>query len=180
MPKKSSKRSKKKSKKKSSKKIKNNYNNSNNGMMTTQWGPSGWFFLHNISFGFPIENSKINKELKQRYYAFFYNLQFVLPCKKCRDNYAKNINEKDTKLDLSVFNTRESFKKWLFNLHNKVNKLTGKNTQFTYQDLNDKYEKLRAKCDVKSVGHVGCNIPLNGVSSISNLINVTDYCINHR
>ena len=162
----------KRSKKKSSKKIKNN---SNNGMITTQWGPSAWFFLHNVSFGFPIENSKITKELKQRYYAFFYNLQFVLPCKKCRDNYSKNINDKDTKLDLNVFNTRESFKKWLFNLHNKVNKLTGKTIQFTYKELNDKYEKLRAKCN--SVGHVGCNVPLNGVS---NLININDYCVNHR
>ena len=147
------------------KKIKNN---ANNGMITTEWGPSGWFFLHNISFGFPIEDHKITRELKQRYYSFFYNLQFVLPCRKCRENYIKNISEKDTKLTLNVFNNRETFKKWLYDLHNKVNKLTNKNINFTYDDLNKKYEKLRAKCDHSDKKtHIGCSIPLNNFSSFN-------------
>ena len=125
-------------------------------MITRIWGPSAWFFLHIVTFGYPMNPIE---EDKKNYYNFFYNLQFVLPCGKCKLNYKNNINENDTKLTLNVFDSRESVKLWLFNLHNKVNELTKKNTHFTYDELNKKYEEYRAVCDMSSGGHIGCSIP---------------------
>jgi len=128
----------------------------NNGMITSIWGPSGWFFLHLITFGYPINPTNIDKK---NFYNFFYYLQYVLPCGKCKINYKNNINEVDTKLTMDVFNSRDSIKLWLMNLHNKVNLLTKKNIHFTYDELNFKYEKFRAKCDNSNNSHIGCIIP---------------------
>ena len=51
--------------------------NLDNGLMTRIWGPSGWLFLHCISFGFPykIDPTKPEHLEKQNdYYRFFYYL----------------------------------------------------------------------------------------------------------
>ena len=36
--------------------------NVDNGLMTRIWGPSGWLFLHCISFGFPYKIDPTNPE----------------------------------------------------------------------------------------------------------------------
>ena len=36
--------------------------NSNNGMLTTVWGPSLWHYLHILSFNFPLKPTKIQKQ----------------------------------------------------------------------------------------------------------------------
>ena len=57
--------------------------NSNDGMLTTVWGPSAWHFLHTMSFNYPVcpkETDKIH------YREFILNLKNVLPCGKCRKN----------------------------------------------------------------------------------------------
>jgi hypothetical protein len=161
------KRSRRKSKKKSNKSEKSNINfinddeqklfiknNENNGMITRIWGPSAWFFLHIITFNYPVTPTD---EDKQNYYNFFYNLQYVLPCGKCRINYKNNIYEDDTKLTLDVFNNRDSVKMWLYKLHNKVNELTGKNVTITYDEMNKNIEQYRAICDNNDKTHIGCN-----------------------
>jgi hypothetical protein len=127
--------------------------NKNNGMVTRFWGPCAWFFLHCITFNFPInptEEDKIN------YYNFFFALQYVLPCKSCRINYSNNIKEPDTILTIDTFNNRETVKRWLYNLHNKVNNLTNKQYSYTYTDMNNEYEKYRAMCSNKNDNHMGC------------------------
>ncbi len=128
--------------------------NENNGMITRIWGPSAWFFLHIVTFNFPINPTNDDK---QNYYNFFYNLQFVLPCGKCRINYKNNINDPDTKLTLDVFNTRDSVKLWFYKLHNKVNNLLGKDVNITFDDMNKHFEQYRAICDTNNKSHIGCN-----------------------
>ena len=132
-------------------------------MITRIWGPSAWFFLHIVTFNFPVNPTN---EDKLNYYNFFYNLQFVLPCGKCRINYRNNIDENDTKLSLDTFNDRETLKIWLYKLHNKVNSLTNKNINITFEEVNKKFEQYRAICDNSSKSHIGCSTPqyknLNG------------------
>jgi hypothetical protein len=36
--------------------------NSSDGMLTKVWGPCMWFFLHTISFNYPTEPTKLDKE----------------------------------------------------------------------------------------------------------------------
>ena len=56
---------------------------SNDGMLTSVWGPPLWHSLHTISFNYPV---KPTKEQKKHYYDFFSSLANVLPCRYCRDN----------------------------------------------------------------------------------------------
>lgn len=126
-----------------------------NGMITKIWGPCAWFFLHSITFNYPLNPTA---EDKQNYLNFFYNLQYILPCKTCRINYVKNIQEEDTLLSIDTFNNRHTLKLWLYNMHHKINNLTGKESKYTFTDLNNQYEEYRASCSNTS-GHVGCANP---------------------
>tara|TARA_B100000787_G_scaffold159117_1_gene137000 strand:+ start:266 stop:691 length:426 start_codon:yes stop_codon:yes gene_type:complete len=99
------------------------------------WGPSAWTFLHTITYNYP-ENPTDND--KKNYHNFFMNLQHVLPCKKCQAHYTENIQKYD--LNNSLDN-RDDLVKWLIDIHNEVNKHTGKRV-WTYSEVYNKYDNL--------------------------------------
>lgn len=121
------------------------YNNedysSGDGMMTTVWGPSVWMFLHTMSFNYPIEPSE---EEKTDYRNFVLSLQKVLPCKYCRMNLVKNF--KDLPLTMDSMKNRESFSRYIYNLHELVNRMLKKKSNLTYDDVRERYEHFRARC----------------------------------
>ena len=82
---------------------KNDYN-SDNGMMTYVWGPPMWFTLHTISFNYPVNPTDLDKK---HYYKYFKYLGKILPCKYCRENYKKNIEESN--FNIKVFENRYTF-----------------------------------------------------------------------
>ena len=61
--------------------------NSGDGMLTSVWGPAQWHFLHTMSFNYPVSPTP---EDKKHYMEYMKNLQYVLPCKYCRENLKKN------------------------------------------------------------------------------------------
>jgi hypothetical protein len=130
--------------------------NKHNGLITKIWGPSMWESLHCIAFGYPIEPTC---EQKQQYKDFFKNLMYVLPCRFCRDSYGDFITkEEDTILKDEDFANRESLTKFVFKIHNRVNKKLGMNYNISYDDFVKKYESYRAKC---IPNEKGCNMPLD-------------------
>jgi len=141
--------------------------NSDNGMMTAIWGPALWHSLHTISFNYPVNPTH---EEKLRYYKYFKYLGKVLPCKYCRDNYKGNL--KSTHYNMNVFNDRESLSKWVYNLHENVNKMLGKESGLSYQDVRNRYEHFRSRClakeeeiQISETKEKGCTQPLYGVKS---------------
>ena len=92
--------------------------NSNDGMITYIWGPAIWHFLHTISFNYPIDPTLKNKK---DYYEFIKNLKNILPCKYCRDNLKNNF--KILPLLMKVFKNRDSFSKYIYDLHELINKM---------------------------------------------------------
>ena len=66
--------------------------NSNDGMLTSVWGPVMWHMLHTISFNYPVNPTEKDKK---NYYKFFKGLSNILPCGKCRDNLKKNYKTLD-------------------------------------------------------------------------------------
>jgi len=148
--------------------------NSNNGMLTSVWGPSMWFTLHIISFNYPVNP---NKEQKKDYYNFFKNLGKILPCSYCRINYKKNI--KTIKLNMNTMKNRKTLSLWLYNLHNEVNKMLNKKSDLTYEQVRQRYEIFRARCLmkkeerklIKKIKELGCTQPFYGVKSKS-VINI--------
>ena len=139
-----------------------NYN-SNDGMVNSVWGPSLWHVLHTISFNYPVKPTETQKE---QYKNFIYSLEHVLPCGACRKNFKSNLQ--DVKLTKQSLKNRKEFSKWVYNLHNHVNKMTGKKFDKTFEDTRELYENFRARCvarDGKSAIEDGCIESLYGVRS---------------
>jgi len=79
------------------------------------WGSSAWVFLYCIANTYPENPLHIEKI---QYERFFNDLQFVLPCKKCRTHYQKWLTFSPIYPHLQ---SRYALKEWLFLLHNYIN-----------------------------------------------------------
>jgi len=163
---KTNKRRSKKDKKKRTYKRKDYY--SGDGMLTTVWGPAMWHSLHTISFNYPV---KPTKKEKKDYRRFILNLQNVLPCRYCRENLKRNF--KAHPLRMCDMKDRDSFSRYIYKLHEVVNKMLGKNSGLSYCDVRERYEHFRARCTqdkpkmfnfrkTKKKKEKGCTEPLYG------------------
>jgi hypothetical protein len=114
---------------------------SNDGFLTTVWGPPMWHFLHTMSFNYPVHPSAADK---RNYGAFIRGLQHVLPCKYCRVNLKTNL--KNHPLRACHLASREAFSKYVYELHEIVNRLLGKTSGLAYCDVRERYEHFRARC----------------------------------
>jgi hypothetical protein len=114
---------------------------SNEGMLTTIWGPSLWHTLHVMSFNYPINPTAKNKK---DYKRFVNCLRCTLPCGKCRKNLKKNL--KDLPLRNKDLKNRERFSRWMFNLHEMINTMLKKKSGLTYEVVRDRYEHFRSRC----------------------------------
>jgi len=136
---------------------------SNDGMLTSIWGPPLWHVLHTMSFNYPVEPS-IDQKKHSR--DFIINLKHVLPCGKCRENLKKNI--KELPLHIKHMESRATFSKYVYDLHELVNKMLGKRSGLSYEEVKDRYEHFRARCltePVKKSIENGCVKPLYGKKS---------------
>ena len=114
---------------------------SNDGMLTSVWGPSMWHFLHTMSFNYPV-NPTCNE--KMQYYKFILSLRYVLPCGKCRKNLCKNF--KKLPLKISHMKSRETFSKYVYDLHELINVMLGKKQNLTFESIRERYEHFRSRC----------------------------------
>ena len=114
---------------------------SNDGMLVAVWGPSAWHFLHTISFNYPVHPTI---EEKQKYRDFVVNLQYVLPCKYCRINLKTNL--KQMPLTMSEMKNRETFSRYIYQLHELVNRMLHKKSALSYCDVRERYEHFRSRC----------------------------------
>ena len=122
--------------------------NSNDGMLTSVWGPSMWLTLHMISFNYPVKPTKTEQK---QYYDYFVSLGNVLPCGYCRNNYSNNL--KQTKFSKAVFKNRNTLSRWVYKLHNQINKMLGKPKYLTYVKVREQYENFRARCNLYEDSH---------------------------
>jgi hypothetical protein len=114
---------------------------SGDGMLTSVWGPAAWHLLHTISFNYPIHPTEENKK---DYKDFVENLGDVLPCKYCRMNLKNNLKAHPIKP--CHMKNRDSFSRYMYNLHEIVNKMLGKKSGLSYCDVRERYEHFRARC----------------------------------
>ena len=114
---------------------------SNDGMLTSVWGPSMWHYLHTMSFNYPV---KPTEKDKHNYRSFILNLRNVLPCGKCRKNLCLNL--KRLPLSWKHMESRETFSTYIYNLHELINKMLDKESGLSYADVRERYEHFRARC----------------------------------
>lgn len=115
--------------------------NSNDGMLTTVWGPSQWHVLHTMSFNYPVVPTSKDKH---NYRNYILSLQNVLPCGKCRENLRKNF--KKLPLMIKHMKSRHTFSKYIYDLHELVNKMLGKKSGLSYDQVRNTYENFRSRC----------------------------------
>jgi hypothetical protein len=114
---------------------------SGDGMLTSVWGPSMWHYLHTMSFNYPVEPTCDDK---RHYQSFILNLQNVLPCGKCRRNLKKNFKKLPLKWENMA--SRETFSKYIYDLHELINNMLGKKSGLTYAMVRERYEHFRSRC----------------------------------
>ena len=143
--------------------------NSNDGMLTTVWGPSMWHVLHTISFNYPTKPTLCQKK---KYRDFILNLKCVLPCGKCRKNLVKNFEK--LPLTMKHMKSRSTFSRYIYDLHELINKMLHKTSNLTYDEVKERYEHFRARCsapsktmkkNISSKKEKGCTEPLVGEKS---------------
>lgn len=142
--------------------------NSGEGMLTSVWGPSLWHYLHILSFNYPVNPTLENKK---QYKNFILTLQYILPCKYCRKNLIKNL--KKYPITNETMRNRETFSKYIYELHEIINTLLNKKSGLTFEMVKERYEHFRARCEpdkllkIKTDKHKekGCTEPLYGKKS---------------
>ena len=85
-------------------------------MNTSFWGPSGWVFLHTLTFIYP-EHPTYNDKVKMQH--FMNTINYILPCKYCRLSFTKYSQSLPIH---DYLDTRDKMVEWLYKIHNKVNK----------------------------------------------------------
>ena len=150
--------------------------NSGDGMLTSVWGPSAWHLLHTMSFNYPVEPTQ---EQKHHYRNFVLNLKNVLPCKYCRMNLKTNL--KELPLTMECMKNRDTFSRYIYNLHELINRKLNKKSNLKYCDVRERYEHFRSRCTedlpklfkfdqklrdkIKNTEGKGCTEPLYGKKS---------------
>ena len=147
--------------------------NSGDGMLTMSWGPAMWHYLHMMSFNYPVNPTPENKK---QYKEFITSLKYVLPCKYCRMNLANNLKKKP--LLMCHMANRETFSRYVYELHETVNKMLHKKSNLSYCDVRERYEHFRSRCtdekpkvfnfkqsSTRKKKEKGCTEPLYGKKS---------------
>ena len=114
---------------------------SSDGMMTSIWGPAMWHALHTISFDYPVHPTN---EEKKHYKEFIESLKYVLPCKYCRLNLTNNL--KIYPIRECHMKNRDTFSRYVYSLHEIINKMLGKKSGLSYCDVRETYEHFRSRC----------------------------------
>lgn len=151
--------------------------NSDNGMMTSVWGPAAWMVLHTVSFNYPVHPTP---EDRKKYRNYILSFGKVLPCGKCRENF-KHTLERMPVTD-EVLANRDCFSRYVYRLHNDVNaRLQKKAPNPSYCEVRDLYERFRARCGTsksktkksrlvtrrkgRGNSEKGCTEPLKGIKT---------------
>lgn len=125
---------------------------SGDGMLTSVWGPSLWHFLHTMSFNYPVHPVQADKE---HYLNFMRSLQYVLPCKYCRTNLKRNY--KELPINKGTMKNRYTFSKYVYDLHEHINKMLHKKSNLSYDDVRERYEHFRSRCLSETVTSLEMN-----------------------
>lgn len=128
------------------------------------WGKYLWSTIHFVALGYP-ENPSAND--KQSYYDFYTSFGKMIPCSKCRVNYARHLREIPIE---PYLNSRYNLFKWTVLVHNIVNRELGKQqwnidyalTFYTNMDANNTNEHTE---HLKQFGYIAV-ISLNVVVCI--------------
>lgn len=94
------------------------------------FGPSMWRTLHAVAFTYPNNPSE---QERKNYIDFFRSVGNVIPCPSCGVHYRKYMDEHPLEAD-----SKDSLSRWVYDLHQDVNKRSGK-SGLTWEQVKDDY-----------------------------------------
>lgn len=97
---------------------------------TEFFGPSMWKAMHAVAFASP---ERPTEEERMHYVNFFRAIGPVIPCPACRAHYMEYIEANPLQAD-----SRESLARWVYDLHDDVNRRTKKRSP-PYEQVRDEY-----------------------------------------
>jgi hypothetical protein len=107
-------------------------------MDPSAWGPVAWDFLHTVTFGYP---EKPTNEQKQSAVAMFRSLQDLLPCSVCQNHFRGILARFPIE---NHIHSRDALSKWLYTVHNIVNRDLKKTIQIPFHEVERKYNTRRS------------------------------------
>lgn len=127
-----------------------NHQNPHNSIQTNVWGPILWSYFHIWSKSFPVHPTP---KQKFRFARTFLAVLDTLPCNICVDNVPSNLckmgfakpHTPKRLAAMSFLDSRQTFTRFLFDFHNKVSEMLGKETKHrTYAQTMNQLEMTRA------------------------------------
>jgi len=81
----------------------------------TVWGPHYWFFLHTVAQTYPTNPTPTTK---RKYYDLIHNMPLFIPTPEIGNKFSIYLD----KYPVSPYlDSRDSFVRWVFFIHNKIN-----------------------------------------------------------
>ena len=96
------------------------------------WGPHYWFFLHTIAMSYPVHPNAVTKK---KYYDFVQNIPLFIPVESMAGEFSKLLDQYPVQ---PYLDNKESFIRWMWFIHNKINKKLEK-PQISLNDFYVKY-----------------------------------------
>ena len=84
------------------------------------WGPHYWFFLHTVATTYPDNPNEITK---RKYYDLIQNMPLFIPVTEMGNRFSKYLDKYPV---TPYLDSKESFVRWIYFIHNKFNHITGK------------------------------------------------------
>jgi hypothetical protein len=105
----------------------------------TIWGPPLWKFMHYFTLSYPENPTEDEKDTLVK---FFETIGDTIPCEKCRYNFSQHLEKMPITEEILESNVKVV--RWLFDLHNEVNKSTNKPV-FNYDDFIKLYSTTKVE-----------------------------------
>jgi hypothetical protein len=92
------------------------------------WGPHYWFVLLSIAICYPIHPNDVTKK---KYYELIHNFPLFMPDSRIGNKFSELLD----KYPITPYlDSRDSFIKWVHFIHNRVNKIIGKDAREKLKD----------------------------------------------
>ena len=91
------------------------------------WGPHYWFFIHSVAETYPKMPTATTK---RKYYDLIQNLPLFIPHAEISEKFAKMLDKYPV---TPYLDNGESFVRWVWFIHNKINAMVGNRELSLYE-----------------------------------------------
>jgi hypothetical protein len=106
------------------------------------WGPHYWFFLDTVAMTYPNHPNAVTKK---KYYEFVHNIPLFIPVENMASEFSKLLDKYPV---VPYLDNRESFIRWIWFIHNKINEKIEK-PKITLNDFYIKYYEKYKNDNIK-------------------------------